>query len=85
MSAYLPASSGKRSHAGCEGLERLIADDGRVRGLRTESKKKEYMTPEFVVHGDIDELTRNGSRNDHKDVPYGTHVLGHGSHRDLSS
>ena len=46
--------------------------------MRVESKKKEYRTPELVVHGDIDELTRNGPRVHHIDVPLGTLVEGRG-------
>ena len=49
----------------------------RVRGMGIESKK-EYRTPELVVHGDIDELTRNSPRIHHIDVPQGTLVAGRG-------
>ncbi len=48
----------------------------RVRGMGTESKKKEYRTPELAVHGDIDELTRSGALRRHTDVPWGTSVEG---------
>ncbi len=49
----------------------------RGRGIGMESKK-EYRTPELAVHGDIDELTRNGPRVHHIDVPLGTLVVGRG-------
>ena len=57
----------------------------RVRGIGMGMEsKKEYRTPELAVHGDIDELTRNGPRLHHIDVPYGTHVNGLSIH-DITS
>ena len=41
-----------------------------------ESKKKEYRAPELVAYGDIYELTRNGPRIHHIDVPMGSLVIG---------
>ncbi len=57
----------------------------RVRGMGMESKKKEYRTPELAVHGDIDELTRNGPLIRHTDVPLGTDVRGLNLPDDITS